>query len=115
MKGDNQMAYIKLTIAETGRGNLKEKPQTFNEIIETFLTMGDTEDYLVERYGKLPKGRNKIYMDTSKGPQVIGFLHSFWNKDWSHNSKSWYQTDWITLTEVTEVPVLIHNNGGNER
>lgn len=108
------MAYIKLTIVETGRGNLKEKPQTFNEIIETFPTLEEAKGFLVDRYGHLPKGRNKVYLDyndISKGFQVVGFHHSFWNKDWSHNSKSWYQTDWITLTEVTEVPVLIHNGG----
>jgi len=56
----------------------------------------------------MPRGTNKIYIDLEKGEaEEIGFIHSFWNKDCSHDSKSWFQTDWITLAEVTEKPILL--------
>jgi hypothetical protein len=35
----------------------------------------------------------------SPHPVAFGFLHSFWNDDCSHDSKKWYQTDWITFWE----------------
>jgi hypothetical protein len=101
--------YYKLVISETGRNFLKEEPHIFNEIIEMFSKKEDIDLYLLDRYGKKPNGRKKIYVDTKDGkPKVVGFLHSFWNQDVSHNSKKWYQTDWICVSEVNEKPLLLH-------
>lgn len=102
------MDYIKLHITETGRNCLKDQPAIFNDLTETFKTVEKAKDFLTDRYGQMPKGKNKIYIDTNNEVKVLGFTHSFWNKDWSHNSKSWYQTDWIEITNVNEVPVLLN-------
>ena len=101
--------YYKLQIDETGRNSLKEQVSFFNIIIEKFKELPEVKNYLAERYGKIPKGRNKIYQDTKQGESLeIGFTHSFWNQDVSHNSKSWFQTDWVSISEVTEKPVLLN-------
>ena len=98
--------YSKLTITETARNTLKEDPRIFNVFKETFSSVSEIRDFIVDRYGKIPKG--KVYRDMKNGKsRHVGYIYSFWNKDISHNSKSWYQTDWIEITAVKEVPVLL--------
>lgn len=102
--------YYKLTIDETARNNPKldvDEDTRFNQIVETFKTLDDVKGYLQSRYSGIPKRTRNIFSD-SHSDKPIGFLHSFWNKDWSHNSKSWWQTDWIIITEVNENYVLIN-------
>jgi len=99
---------FKLIINETGRNSLKEEASLFNTIDESFIELEELKNYLVVRYGKIPKGKNKIYQDNKEGKsQEVGFLHSFWNRDISHNSKNWYQTDWIEVRETASKPILI--------
>lgn len=99
--------YYKVRIAETGRDTPRHEPELFNEDIEVFKTLDEVKAHIVARYGKIPKRtyRNTVYCDPH---EPIGFLRSFWSKDWSHDSKSWFQTDWVTVTEVTETPVLVN-------
>jgi len=101
--------YYKLTIDETGCScpRLQDTTQ-FNVIVETFKTLPEIEKYIIDRYGKMPSKKRKVYIDTKTEPnKEIGFLYSFWNKDWSHNSKSWWQTDWITILKVCTKPILL--------
>lgn len=99
--------YYKVHITETSRGKLTEDPTRFNDIIEKFKTLDEVRDYLKERYGKIPtrKQGNTIYRDPDK---PVGFLRSYWNSDISHNSKAWYQTDWVEVTSVVETPILVN-------
>lgn len=99
--------YYELTINETARNHLKEEPRLFSTIQESFGTVSDIKDFLVDCYGKLPRGQAKIYRDKNGQSQEIGFMHSFWNRDISHNSKAWYQTDWIEICKINAEPVLI--------
>jgi hypothetical protein len=99
--------YYKIIIDETGHNNMKEKPTIFNTIIEKRHTLKEISQYIIDRYGKMPNQRNKIYINTSiNKSKIIGFTHSFWNQDISHNSKKWFQTDWICITKVNEIPVF---------
>ena len=100
--------YYKLTIAETGRDTLKDEPYYFNEDVSQYRTLEGIEAALRDRYGKIPHilKDNLIYIGDDE-PVPVGFTYSYWNKDISHNSKSWYQTDWISITLVTEEPVLL--------
>lgn len=102
--------HFKVVIHETGADCPKkaaEESRRFNTVIEYFDSLEDVKRYISERYGKMPKGKNKVYRDSGSEPKVVGFLHSFWNKDYSHNSKSWYQTDWISVYSIQSEPVLI--------
>jgi hypothetical protein len=102
---------IKIKINETARFFLKGELQIFNKFTISCNNEKEVIEYLINRYGKLPKGKRKIYIDIIennydiKETKEIGFLHSFWNDDLSHNSKKWFQTDWITFDEVTEKPI----------
>ena len=106
---------IRITIESTGRGHLKqETANLFDVTHETVLDIKEAQEFLTDRYGKMPGGRNKVYVDDKDGnAKVLGFTHSFWNKDWSHDSKPWFQTDWITAVYVVETPVniLVKSNG----
>ena len=100
--------YYKIEIAETARNNPKhddENDHLFNNIVETIKDIDGVKRFLTEHYGKMPKMRKKMYHDPND--EEIGFIHSFWNKDFSRNNKSWWQTDWVTIKEVTEKSVLL--------
>ena len=98
------MKSYRLFITETGREYLKAPAEAFNSLNEFFETEQELKDFLIERYGKIPKGKRKIYVGPNANPKVIGFTYSFWNQDVSHNSHKWYQTDWIEFwkEEVTK-------------
>ena len=101
--------YLKLRICETASNKPGSENRRLSKIIEVFETLDELKEFLTDRYEKMPLGKRKIYIDGSANtPVQVGFLHSFWNKDWSCKSKSWFQTDWITITSVTEIPLLIH-------
>jgi len=93
--------YYKIVISETGSNCLKKDKTMFNRIVETFKTLPEVREYLKDRDNK------KIFTDKNGQSYPIGYLKSFWNKDISHNSKSWHQTDWIEITEVTENVILL--------
>ena len=108
------MKYLKIIINETGCScpNQSHESNLFNQIVERKKSIEEVENYLAERYGKkISKSHRKnrpIFIDKKDGStEQVGFLYSFWNKDWSHNSKNWFQTDWIEVREVEEKPVMI--------
>lgn len=64
-------------------------------------TAEDVKDYLKEQYGKLPTGKNKIYVDGKNGEAIeVGFTHT-------HNGCGQRQTDWIEILEVSTKSVLL--------
>ncbi len=106
--------YFKLVIDETACNSPKdtENSARFNQIVKKADTVEEIEAFLNERYGKVvskqTRIKNGVYVDKEGGgAERVGFLYSFWNKDWSHNSKNWFQTDWITINKVIESPVLV--------
>lgn len=102
--------YFELCIDETGRNTPKEEAHRFNTIIEHFDDLEKVKEYLIDRYDKIPNGRKKVFVDTKDGEtKIVGFLHSFWNQDYSHNSKKWFQTDWICIGKVEETRTPIIN------
>jgi len=99
--------YYKVLVNETSRAinNKQEQYQIFNEFSETFKTVKEAKEYIVERYEGNKK--SKMYIDDKKGnSQHIGYIYSFKNKDYSHDSESWYQQDWVSITEVKEKSVI---------
>ena len=96
------MKTIIVTIHCEARPNIKSpEKEIFDKIVEEFETIERVREFLKERYGKIPNGKRKIYIDDENGKRkVIGFLHSFWNKDYSHVGESWFQTDWIQFKEI---------------
>lgn len=103
------MSHYLLTIDETAGANPGGKQQRINTIEEPFGSIPALNKYIADRYGKplTSKGRNKIYRDVGGVSKEVGFLYSYWNKDISHNSKSWFQTDWITVEYHEVSPVII--------
>jgi len=112
------LSYYKININETAANNPKEaleKSELFNVISEQRLTKGEVREYLRERYGAKFNLQSKrgVYVDGKNGEaKQTGVLYSYWNKDISHNSKSWYQTDWIEISLIKEdrQPILNLNN-----
>ena len=100
--------YFKVKTVETIRDSLKDEAYRFTEDIDSFETLDEVKEFIIDKYGKIPKRRtlNTVYQDPDRQP--VGFLRSYWNKDSSYQGKSRYQTDWVTITAVTETPVLIN-------
>lgn len=81
-------------------------------------TMEEALQILEEEYlhvGGIPKKPKGVFCDDVNGnTHQVGFLKFFWNKDWSHNSKSWWQEDWITFRKVShdwpDIPKCISAN-----
>jgi hypothetical protein len=101
--------YIKIEITETASDKPGAEVHMFNRITEAVKTTEDVKQFLIDRYGRVPAGKRKVYQDTKEGAKVVGFLHSFWNRDISHNSQSWWQTDWVTFSDVQEKPLIINS------
>ena len=105
--------YYKITIDETGRNSLREEPRRFNTETIHVATIEEARKAISDRYGKIPKRRdhNTVFQDnkTDGMTHAVGFLRSYWNRDISHlPCTPWYQTDWVTVTEVNETPVLVN-------
>ena len=99
---------IRITVESTSRNSLRETPALFDVTHEIVLDVKEAQKFLIDRYGKLPNGKNKVYVEDKDGnTKVLGFTYSFWNDDISHNSKPWFQTDWITAVFVVETPANI--------
>ena len=107
---------IKVVIHETGKRNPKEeKSICFNRETHLFGSKEEAIEFLMERYDKtekqlkkiMRKEYNHIYIDDDEGKShAVGFSYSFWNRDISHSSKSWFQTNYIEIWNVTEKPIF---------
>lgn len=101
-------SYYKIGITETARNSPKEDIENdhiFNQIEEKRSDLNLVKQFLIDHYGKMPSMKRKIYCDPNS--EEIGFIHSFWNKDCSHNSKAWWQTDWVCITKITEESITV--------
>lgn len=101
------MKIFVVTIDETGTNRPGQEEMYFNQIREYFKTLDEARQYIKDRYGKIPSGKRRVFVGEGT---PIGFLYSFWNKDMSHNTKHWFQTDWIVVHEKEKIttPVLIN-------
>lgn len=54
------MKTIEVIITETGRNTLKDEPRAFNEERAIFKNLDAVKEYLIDRYGKLPKMNAKV-------------------------------------------------------
>jgi len=98
------LKYYQVNIVETARNHPRDDvddDMVFNTIKEEFYTESELFRYLEHRYGKNFTTSKKMYVDKFDGKTYeCGFVKSFWNKDWSHDSKSWWQTDWVSVVEM---------------
>jgi len=100
--------YFKVLIDETSKpmGNNQEDYRTFNQTSETFKSVKEAKNWLKDKYQNVKKV--KMLRDKKdKSSYQTGWIYCFKNKDWSHNSESWFQQDWVELREVKEKTVLI--------
>jgi hypothetical protein len=103
------MKTYEIEIMETGRNHLRDKPCLFNTLREEFASLEKVRGFFLDRYGRIPNRRNKVYVDTKDGEtKEVGFTYSYWNRDISHNSKHWYQTDWVTVFGIDREPITNH-------
>lgn len=102
--------YYKVRIDKTAKdmGSKEgvEGYHIFDQEIKNFKTLDEIRVYLDEQYGKCKKV--KMYIDTKKGEsKQKGWIYCFRNSDVSHNSKPWYQQDWVSVSEIQEKEILV--------
>ena len=98
--------YTILTHCTSKSFSTKDKYQTFDVTEEYAETKEEIKRILKDRYGNCK--RQPMYIDNKDGSQVkIGYVYGFRNKDYSHNSKSWLQADWVEIFESTNTRLLL--------
>ena len=96
--------YFEVKITETVSD--KSDPENPRNVIINKKSMRcrtkeDVKDYLKEQYGKVPTGKNKIYVDGKNGEAIeVGFTHT-------HNGLGQRQTDWVEILEVESKRALL--------
>ena len=77
--------------------------QRGGEEILKFSNINDVIDYIQNRYSRFNikslLNKNKVYSDKDADNEY-GFTVSFWESDISHNTKAWWQTDWVCIEAV---------------
>ena len=101
------MKYYELHISETSKPiGSKDNYSMFNKETKYFDSIKDIQAYLKETYGGHKK--EKMYIDDKNGkPKQSGWIYCYRNKDWSHNSESWLQQDWIEIREIHAETIII--------
>ena len=76
-----------------------------NERFETG-TLQEALERLERDYGIVPPKKPKgVYIDAPDGKaRQVGFMHYHWDKDWSHNSSSYWIESWINFETMTITP-----------
>ncbi len=101
---ETTLFVVEVTETACNCPRLSHESHVFNKETKQLPTLEAAKEWIADRYGKMPNGRRKVYVGDST---PVGFLHSFWNKDWSHNSKNWFQTDWITIEKHVVTPAMV--------
>lgn len=97
--------HIKLEINTIERNAPGGEPYRGQDITETFDTDDDLREYIIDRYGRVPRGHNKVYVDQPDGSVLeIGIVHTYWAAPEYSGDNSVYRTDWIMITDVVETP-----------
>lgn len=95
---------IEISITQTAKSNPRDDYGAYNDERHIVKDMAEAKAWLKERYGNCK--RSYIYQDTKSGEtKRVGYIYHFRNSDISHNSKSWYQQDWVTFLKNTPVTV----------
>lgn len=100
--------YYRIRILRTSKriSSKQEDYQTFDDETKDFETLEQVKSFLQENYGKVKKV--KMYVETKdRNGEHIGWIYCFVNSDVSHNTKRWYQQDWVEVSEVTEKRIVV--------
>ena len=102
--------YYKLNIVRTGKeiNNKKDnKYVMFDSEDLDFKTLEYVKNELEERYGNCK--RVYSYIDDKEGnAKKSGYIYCFKNKDISHDSKWWYEQDWVNISINTSEDILLN-------
>ena len=98
------MLRYKLTIVETHSNTPGSESNFGGESVTEYRDLDNLVSDLKRMYSRFNLDslmkRNRVYIDIGDESIPVGFTVSFWNKDVSHNSKSWWQTDWVTVERM---------------
>jgi hypothetical protein len=103
MKWGNKM--IELSITRTSKNFGSSDDYTiFDTEQKRFTSIAGAKLWLQNEYGNCK--RQKLYYDKRDGKtRHNGYVYCFKNKDWSHDSKSWLQQDWVSFSKITTLSI----------
>ena len=104
---ENIINYIELEVVKTSKDiGSKDDYRGFDNSIEKFKGIKEAKEWLQEEYDG--RKRVEMYRDNKDGTaRQTGWIYCFKNKDISHNSKWWYQQDWISAYTVEKQEILL--------
>jgi len=105
-KKEFENEYYEIDITKTSKPiGSKEKYSALDIEKKYFKSKEEVDKFLKENYGKVRK--TPMFQDTKEGEsQKVGYVYGFKNRDWSHNSESWFQQDWVTIHKIKSSPIL---------
>ena len=98
------MKYYEIIINKTSKsmGKNSEPFRQFDNEVKKFMSLEDVKQFINDEFGSV-KTTYKIYRDGKDGEAVeVGKIYAYKNKDWSHDTESWYQQDWVEVREVNK-------------
>lgn len=96
---------FEVTVDKTAKsmGNSSEMWRRFDNERREFETIEQVKEYLEQYKGHK---RTKIYRDPNA--EHVGYIYHFKNSDVSHAPvESWYQQDWVEISDLSRKPVII--------
>lgn len=100
------MHYVIRTDCTSKSIGSKGNYQSFDSVESKFDTLDEVKNYLQETYKDCKK--IKMYIDTkTEEHKHTGWIYCFKNKDWSHDSKTWLQQDWVQIYEVETKNIIV--------
>ena|SRR5258708_35617139 len=102
------MKYYEVLTTNTAKpiGRTDESYTIFDVQKKQFASLPEVSKYLAETYGDCK--RQTMFIDTKQGiAKQAGWVYCFKNNDISHNSKPWYQQDWVEVREIKAKTILV--------
>ena len=105
-----------IRISEASYDKSVDAYSMFNEGEWGFKTLKEISDFLDEHYDEenffLNHYNEKHFMkmETKDGEMPTGIIFDYKNKDWSHDSEWWNQSDWIEIFQVEKKEIFTNIN-----
>lgn len=94
---------IKVKLSQVGSAAPGKPGSIYNQQTREFPDMDAALLWLEQDYGitkpKRLQDSNSVFVDTPAGTRRVGFTVSRWNSDVSHNSKKWWETNWVSFEQ----------------
>ena len=105
-----------VSISETSYDKSVDAYSEFNYGEWRFKTLEEASNFLDEHYNEENfflnhyNKKHLMHIETEEGELPTGIIFNYENKDWSHDSEWWNQSDWIEIYQIEEIQTFTNIN-----